>query len=88
MNIVTLLNAISIFINMFLVTILIYLMRKINKSVEKATKPSLYDLINKISTLVNDLTKTFYDYGVQNEYDKQDIYKRLADLEESNNDKN
>lgn len=38
----------------------------------------------KINKLVKDLIKqcdNLYNYGVQNEYDKLDIYKRLAALE-------
>ena len=70
MNIKTLLDIIAALGIIITVTTLvinaIYFTKKINKSVDKLSK-RCDDNFNCL---------------IQNEYDKQDIYKRLADLEE------
>lgn len=70
MNIKTLLDIISALGIIITVTTLvinaIYFTIKINKSVDKLSKRC----------------DNHFNCLVQNEYDKQDIYKRLADLEE------
>lgn len=68
MNIETLLNVIVIL--SAIVIIAIFVIGVVNS-------------MRKITKLVDELTIRFNDYAVQNEHDKLDIYKRLADLEEN-----
>ena len=73
MNITTILDIIAV-VNISLIAIIIIFE---TFSFARETKKRLNELSKRCDDYFNTL--------VQNEYDKQDIYKRLADLEEREN---